>query len=562
MRRGTGTTMLVLTLVVLVGLVSATAVLARPRDPLVHTNATSLLPPDGHREVLREGDVVMVREYALNRGGPMVNSGPPQLVFSLDDPERLLATSFMRLLETTVTEDEVTHSVTVLELGASGIRRTLDVQDQVMRQWAPAPVVLPSEVQAGDSWRSSGSVNEFEDFAPVDTYSYDFSASASAPEDPALVAEGCLDITRTEQVGEDLSPSRSETWCPGRGVVAGGTAPVADSPNPTGPVLEHGTDWDPRAWEVDVADLAKTPPMVWASNIAGVATDETLVLAHQTTGDLLFATDGDVDRSVRAHPGGEVVALSGFGDLVVAATTRATVSAYDIRGVWQWEADLQDMVSLPPGLAGDDVVVVDGSGNVTALDARTGEENWSAGLPDQVISSPLGCGSTTVLATTAAELVMLGPDGDELATASLSDRTTQIACGTGGQVYSAGASHLERVGPDGTVLVSEHMHDALVTDVHAFDDVVVTASSRAITAYDGQSLEMLWRLEGDFFDTAMADGTIVALDTGRLLALDLSGREVAVWDTDAGVDGFTAHLLPTAGGVGVISPELQYTRLR
>lgn len=554
--------MLVLAFVVLVGLVAATAVLARPKDALPRTNATALLPPDGHREVERVDDVVTVREYALSSGGPMMSSGPMQLFFALDDPEKLLESSFLRLLETTVSGGEVTHSVTALELGANGVRRSLDVAGQRMRQWVPAPLVLPTDVAAGASWRSSGSVNEFDGFEAVGSMPYDFSASAAVPTDTAHAADGCLDITRTERVGDADANNSTETWCPGRGVVAGGPGTVADSPNPTDPGLGVPASWKPQSWAPEVVDLNKTPPMVWASALPQVGTDEALVVAHRTTGDLLIAPGGDVDRAVRAHPGGAILAIASFGDLVVTATSRATVVAHDIRGVWQWEAGLTDVATLPPALVDGRVVVADGSGNVTALDARTGERVWSTSLADQVVSTPVGCGATTLVGTTGAELVILDEAGQERATASLSDRSEAFSCGGRGEAYSAGLSWLERIAPDGTVLVRRHMHDAIIHDLHAFDGVVVTASGRAITAYDDQTLERLWRLDGDFFDTAMADASIIAIDTERILALDLQGREVASWPSDAARDGFGAHLIPTATGVGIVAPDQQYTRLR
>ncbi|GAB3822622.1 hypothetical protein GCM10028820_33660 [Tessaracoccus terricola] len=552
--------MLVLAFVVLVALVSATTVLARPKDTLPRNTATSLLPPDGHREVQRGDGSVTVREYAFNSGGAMVNSGPMELVLAFSDPESVLETSFLRLLETTASGDDVRHSVTALELGDWGVRRNLDVSGGVIQHWVPAPLLLPADVEPGTTWRSTGSLNTYEDFQPTGTERFDFSASATLPNDPEQAAEGCLDVTTVQTIGE-AEETRTETWCPGRGVVAGGWA-AADSPNPTDPGLGVPANWDPQRWEADVVDLNKSEPMVWSSMLARVGTDEALVVAHQTTGDLLIAPDGDVDRAVRAHPGGSIVALASFGDLVVAATSQATVAAYDIRGVWQWETKVPDIVSLSPALADGLVVVADGSGNVTGLQARTGERAWTTSLPNQPVSAPEACGSTTLVGTTGATLVMLDEHGRELATADLSDRSTRFACGVAGEVYSAGTSFLERIDASGSVLVRRHMHDALIDEVHHFDDVVVTASGRAITAYDDETLERLWRVDGDFFDTAMADDSIIAIDTERLMALDLQGREVASWPSDAARDGFTTHVVPFSAGVGVVSPELQLTRLR
>lgn len=552
--------MLVLAFVVLVALVSATTVLARPKDTLPRNTATSLLPPDGHREVEHDDGSVTVREYAFNSGGPMMSSGPMELVLAFSDAEAVLETSFLRLLETTVSGDDVQHSVTALELGDWGVRRNLDVSAGVIRHWMPAPLALPADVEPGTTWRSTGSVNTYEDFQPAGTERFDFSASAALPPDPLQADEGCLEVTTVQTIGEAKETS-TETWCPGRGVVAGGWA-AADSPNPTDPALGVPPAWDPQRWEADVVDLNKTPPMVWGSNLARVGTDEALVVAHQTTGDLLIAPDGDVDRAVRAHPGGHIVALASFGDLIVAATSQATVAAYDVRGVWQWETEVPDIVSLSPALADGLVVVADGSGNVTGLQARTGEPAWTTSLPDQVASAPEACGSTTLVGTTGAALVMLDEHGRELATAELTDRSTRFACGVAGEVYSAGLSYLERIDAGGTVLVRQHMHDAIIDEVHHFDGVVVTASGHSITAYDDQTLERLWRVDGDFFDTAMADNSIIAIDTERLVAVDLRGREVASWPTDAARDGFTTHIVPFSAGVGVVSPELQFTRLR
>lgn len=553
--------MVLLALVVLAALLATTATLARPKSSIPRNPAVALLPPEGHREVERDGTAVTVREYAFNGGGPMMSSGPMLLFFAFTDPESFAETTFLRLLETTTSGDDVTHSVSALELSDSGVHHSLDVSGQQMRQWLPAPLILPADMEIGSSWRSTGSVNQYEGFERTGSVRYDFTSSAAAPNDPALAAEGCVVITRTERLDE-AEETLTETWCPGRGIVAGGSAVAADEPNPTDPDLGQPPSWTPATWSSDVVDLNKTAPMVWSSALAQVGTDDALVVAHQTTGDLLIAPDGDVDRAVRAHPGGHIVALGSFGDLVVAATTQATVAAYDVAGVWQWEVDVADVVTLSPALVDGKVVVADGSGNVTALDARTGQEAWSTSLADQVVSAPVGCGSTTLAGTTGAELVMLDADGNETAVAALSDRSEQFACGPSGEVYSAGLSWLERIGPDGRVLVRRHMHDAIIFDIHHFDDAVVTASGRAVTAYDTVTLEELWRVEGEFFDTAMADASIITLETGQITALDLQGNVVASWDSAAARDGFTSHLVPTRSGVGVVSPDMQYTRLR
>src|SRR5690606_37996274 len=117
---------------------------------------------------------------------------------------------------------------------------------------------------------------------------YAFSAEVSLPTPDRQLPPGCLDVQRVERIGEDES-SRTETWCPGQGTVA--TNGTIDGLPPT-PVPDRAParEWDPGSWEPESMDLAASPPLAWGTSLPVAGDEEVLVLAHDATGDVIFAS--------------------------------------------------------------------------------------------------------------------------------------------------------------------------------------------------------------------------------------------------------------------------------
>lgn len=551
----------VVVLLALAVLVGATAVLARPRSGVPGNAATALLPPAGHREVVVDDTGHTIREYALSTGGPMLTSGPVGLLFAAQDVEAFMNSHWLRLLETRVEGQTTTHTTVALDVTDRGITRRLDVTGDVVGLWEPAPVLLPATIADGTRWRTSGSVHRINiQTQDLETTTYDFHAEVSVPGSETVHPPGCLDVHRTERIDTDET-SRSETWCPGRGIVASEGTSTSAPPAPV-PAHDQEHDWDPASWEMTSTDLAASPPLAWGTMLPVAGSEDVLVLAHDPTGDVIFVPDDDPGRAVRAHPGGRTTTLTSFGDLVVVTTTTAAVSTYDTSGRWLWEARLPDVVVHPPTMVDGALVLADGSGRVTALDAATGQGRWSTSLADQVISPPVACGEVVAVGTTAGEVVLLDVDGAVFATAGFEERPTELACGTSGDIVAAAGSRLERLSGEGRHLASAPLRDATTTALLAADGVVITHSSAALTAWDATTLERLWRIDHGFADAIIGDGHVVVVDEERIVAIDLAGQEVASWEAAVHAEGVTTHLVAHPGGISVLGHDSVLVRLR
>ena len=560
-RRAASPVTLVATFVVLMVLVGATILLAGPRDQYPHNPAAALLPADGHRRIITTDDSTIITEAARSSGSAMLASGPSALsMLATSDLDSFLTTSWLRLLETRTGQDGVTHTMTALQLTDDAVLRSMEISDAGVLRWDPPQVVLPQDVQDGATWQGEGTLisTRSADGEPQ-TSRFSYSASAHKPSAASLGRQGCLEVRTSERVG-DTDSSVTETWCPGEGAVTGQATPTPAAPD-SDLALDPEVSWHPAAWRLSTSNLNAAPPVMLGSQIPPAGTADILAVAHHLSGDIVLIPDGDVNRAHRVHPGGLLTAMRSFGDVVVAATTRARVSAYDLRGAFLWQVELPDVMVRRPALIGDDVVLTDGSGHVVAVDARTGTLRWEADLPDQVILDPVACGTLTLLATTGNEVVIIDAGGSPAARIELLGRASGLTCNPSGELVISAGGLLMRFDAGGSLLGSVNGRDATVQAVMPLEDAVITLSARAVTSYDANTLEQRWRLDHPFTDVVAADGYVVALDQERIVALDATGVEAASWPTDAAGGGFDVQLIPYPDGVGFVSPTQTWTRL-
>jgi hypothetical protein len=262
--------------------------------------------------------------------------------------------------------------------------------------YAPALVELPAEVADGTTWSGQGTVG-------TRRYRSDFRAAAAEP--------GCVQVrgtiaetTATGQPGSTRTVQR--TWCQRRGVVTeqivrGGvtvrtdtvSSPAADATLRT--VTEPWTWSDPERWKRRDFDTMSADASLGSGPMGGapgavppVLTASGLVIRTTSGDDLVATTPKTVDRWTslwRMHPGGTLLSLVAFGDVLVATTSQRSVVAYSDAGVRLWSLALDDVAFWAPTRVDDRrVAVADAAGGVRVVDLLTGQVVWQQRVNAQV----------------------------------------------------------------------------------------------------------------------------------------------------------------------------------
>lgn len=288
--------------------------------------------------------------------------------------------------------------------------------------YSPALLELPADVFAGQEWTSAGSAG------PELGYASRFRAE-TVPGD-CLVVTGQVRYT-TKAGAQSRVDQVSRTWCRGLGLVATDRsfadvrirATQVEAPAPESVATAAvPTGWaDPRTWTAKSMSTVSTDPTLGqgamlgsAASIAAVRTTSGLVLrALRAPGDLVATTPKTLQEwtSVwRVHPGGEILTMTGFGNVVVVTTTLRQVVAYTDTGVRLWHLELNELAPTAPVRVSDtDAVLVELSGQVRRLDLGTGAQRWVHDVGADVNLAPVtGSGVVVVMdrggTTTALEV--------------------------------------------------------------------------------------------------------------------------------------------------------------
>lgn len=266
--------------------------------------------------------------------------------------------------------------------------------------YSPALVELPAQVAPGDTWSGAGTVGSR-------TYRSDFRAAVAEP--------GCLQVTGT--VAETSAAGQPgttreirKTWCERRAVVLEQivrgevsirvdtvSGPAAD------PTLRTvGEDWawsDPARWRRRDFDLMSSDASLGSGPMAGtpsqvppVLTASGLIIRPTSGDDLVATTPKTVDRWTslwRMHPGGTILSVGAFGDVVLATTSQRELVAYSDAGIRLWSQPLDDVAFWAPVRVDDRrVAVADAAGSVRVIELLSGDVVWQQGVNAQV-SGPL-----------------------------------------------------------------------------------------------------------------------------------------------------------------------------
>lgn len=276
--------------------------------------------------------------------------------------------------------------------------------------YTPGLVELPADVAAGADWSSEGTVG-------ARAYRSNFRAEAAEP--------GCLRVSGTIVESATSGPRRvterdvTKLWCQGRGVVSeetvqGGTRSTSDEAPSAAPsvgvqTVDENWEWsDPATWRRRDFELRSADPTLGPGQMTGapglvpsVVTASGLLIRPTSGDDLVATTPRTIDSWTslwRMHPGGTVLSVAGFGNVVVVTTSRREAVGYADTGVRLWTVALDD-VAFRPAVRVDDgrVAIGDAAGGVRVVDVRTGAEIWQAQISEQ-LSAPLVADRRVVVA--------------------------------------------------------------------------------------------------------------------------------------------------------------------
>src|SRR6185436_14411694 len=109
------------------------------------------------------------------------------------------------------------------------------------------------------------------------------------------------------------------------------------------------------------------------------------------------------------HPGGTIMTLSAFGNVIITTTSNRQMVAYSDVGVRLWQLTLGDLAPTTPVRLNDrEAVLVDLAGEIRRFDLATGTVLWQGSAGSDVNVSPTaGAGLFVIMdrggATTAYE---------------------------------------------------------------------------------------------------------------------------------------------------------------
>ena len=537
------------------GLAVGTGTWLARRAPEPRTAALAYVPADGdarwqRQDVTREADTrtsTVVTESARFSGVDGLLSADPGLVTRVlhqdyDDPDeaRLWRTTTTRVDEAGVgTQDVRYYRVRgAVELAGEQVGERVTAYE-------PALLELPADVAPGSTWSSAGTAGGTQDYTST------FTATAGAA--------GCLDVSGrlvlrprgTQQAGRQTTVTR--TWCPGRGPVgssqsSGATRTVltgVDAPAPgarsTSSAPITWTDprgWAPKTWDTVTVDpeSEQVQPMNGVAETAVrpvLAASGLVVRAMGSPHDLVATTPKTPDAwtpAWRAHPGGTVLGLAAFGDVVLATTSERRLVAYSDAGARLWAMDLPEIAgTVPVAVSGSDAVLVDLSGRVVRFAVADGAVRWEREVGSDVNRVPAVGAGLVVVTDRGGTVTALDADTG-VRRWDRSMASTGVAV-VGGQVLVVVDQNLTALEPGAGRSVWTTHFDGRLTALTGFGAHAVVASKEATVLVDGRGATVV-RLPG-YLGVDVTSAHLAGWGADRLDVVGTDGRVVASWPTSA-----------------------------
>ena len=277
--------------------------------------------------------------------------------------------------------------------------------------YSPGLILLPSDVHAGSRWSSAGSAG--------DALDYRSELQADVASDGCLKVSGEVRyLSKQGQLGRIVS--LNQTWCQGLGIVAESqsfadvhtTTSRIETPAPSTPTTNNTPiQWSaPQRWTgrnfgtISINPTFGEGPMASTpASLTPVQTESGLIIrATYGQGDLVATTPKTLSEwtSVwRTHPGGTILTLAAFGNVIIATTSNREVVAYSDTGIRLWQFAVDDLAPTPPVRAGDrEAVLVDLAGVMRTFDLGTGAVRWQHTVGSDVNVTPaVGSGVVVIM---------------------------------------------------------------------------------------------------------------------------------------------------------------------
>jgi outer membrane protein assembly factor BamB len=409
--------------------------------------------------------------------------------------------------------------------------------------YSPALMLLPADVRVGSQWSGAGSAS--------DTLDYRSELHAEAG------STGCLNVTgEVRYLSKEGRLGRvvtiGQTWCQREGVVAESQSfadvrTITSRIDPPEPTIQTTTNtpirWSaPQRWTTkSMTTISINPtfgqgPMVGSPSAVTppVRTESGLVIrATLGSGDLVATTPKTLTEWTsiwRAHPGGTVLSLSAFGNVIIATTSNRQMVAYSDVGVRLWQLSLDDLAPTPPvRISVDEAVLVDLGGEMRGFDLATGTVLWQHNVASDVNVSPaVGAGLVVIMDRGGTTTAFEAGDGQH--------RWDQEMQGAAGTVIG-----------DSVVVIQDQTAHALwtttgthrwvrsifgtLTDIATFAGQVVVATKSQSVVLSGEGL-VLQRLGPVLTLTPTQDHLVVWGPTeARVIARD--GAIISRWELPA-----------------------------
>ena len=277
--------------------------------------------------------------------------------------------------------------------------------------FSPALLLLPADAHAGSQWSGSGSASE--------TLDYRSELRADAVDTDCLRVTGQLRyLSKAGQLARVVT--LAQTWCLGEGLLAESQSYAdvrTDSSriDPPPPSVQRTTNaaihWTaPDHWTTKSLNTISINPTFGEGPMVGtpaavtpVRTESGLVIrATSGPGDLIATTPKTPTAwtSVwRGHPGGTIMTLSAFGNVIITTTSNRQMVAYSDVGARIWQLSLGDLAPTAPVRINDhEAVLVDLAGRIRRFDLGTGAVLWEGSAGSDVNVSPaVGAGLFVIM---------------------------------------------------------------------------------------------------------------------------------------------------------------------
>lgn len=403
-------------LVIAVLITGVNAVVLRPDQP--SALAARFAPEDGsaayQQTATTQGGSTVKDTTAMESGRFIGLSGILSVdatlsarVLSAIDPDSYESVRLWRATSTSAEPppNESDHQTTALYRVDGAIELLALTSSTEGAVYVPALTVLPADVAAGSRWHASGSAGEEVDYAA------DFTAETT-PTPECLLTRGTIGYTNRNSGRLERTRKVDETWCPGRGVIESRQS-TGDESSVMTTIVKPGlrapstrdvveTTIPEASWSDRPIDTQSDNPQFGREVMNGssattpspVRTASGLIVRPGSSPADLIAFRIDPDGPVavpvwRGHPGGAILSLSGFGDVVVVTTSDRRMVAYDSRGVRRWRKSFDDLApTAPVRSASDQIVAVDLAGTVRSMMIDTGRVVWERNLRVDVNRGP------------------------------------------------------------------------------------------------------------------------------------------------------------------------------